>query len=131
MGLDARRGQQFKGGPDSPDVIVDWPDWWKGKRFSFEVKRKNATNLRADLDRARLDAPPSEIACVWQRPNAQPWYLMASAGELFAELVRLNYSLHVAKAEVSAMQEPSGPRQDEMPPMLKEGHGLSGEAEEG
>ena len=37
-GYEARRGQQFSGGPDSPDVVCSLP-------FHFEVKRVEKLNI--------------------------------------------------------------------------------------
>src|SRR5258707_11615791 len=50
-GYDARRGQQFSGGSDSPDVVCQ-----PLKDFHFEVKRCEAGNLYKWLEQARRDA---------------------------------------------------------------------------
>lgn len=47
-GIAARRGQQFSGSPDSPDVVCDLP-------VHFEVKRCNALRLYPSVDQARAD----------------------------------------------------------------------------
>ena len=49
-GIDARRGQQFSGGNDSPDVVVPWPD------VHLEVKRTEKFRLYDAVDQARRDS---------------------------------------------------------------------------
>ena len=49
-GYTARRGQQFSGSPDSPDVICDELDW-----LHFEVKAVERLNIEDAMDQARRD----------------------------------------------------------------------------
>jgi Holliday junction resolvase len=49
-GYMARRGQQFSGSPDSPDVICDELDW-----LHFEVKAVERLNIENAMDQARRD----------------------------------------------------------------------------
>lgn len=49
-GVEARRGQQFSGGNDSPDVVVPWPD------VHLEVKRTERFKLYDAIDQARRDS---------------------------------------------------------------------------
>lgn len=65
-GTDARRGVQFQGGNDSPDVRLALP-------LHIEVKRVEALNLYAALDQAKADAPPGVPAIVCHRKNGRPW----------------------------------------------------------
>ena len=61
---DSRRGQQFSGGSDSPDVVSDFP-------FHIEAKHVQALNLQNAFDQATRDAgdkPP----CVIHRKNNSP-----------------------------------------------------------
>ena len=55
-GYRARRGQQFAGSPDSPDVVCDELDW-----IHFEVKAVERLNIWDAMDQARRDAGKSEI----------------------------------------------------------------------
>ncbi len=50
-GYVARRGQQFAGSPDSPDVICDELAW-----LHFEVKAVERLNIEDAMDQARRDA---------------------------------------------------------------------------
>jgi len=58
---DSRRGQQFSGGSDSPDVVSDFP-------FHIEAKHVQALNLYSAMSQSIRDAgdkPP----CVIHRKN--------------------------------------------------------------
>jgi len=55
-GYMARRGQQFAGSPDSPDVVCDELDW-----IHFEVKAVERLNIWDAMDQARRDAGKSEL----------------------------------------------------------------------
>ncbi len=79
QGYQARRGQQFSGSPDSPDVISDLP-------FHFEVKRVEKLNLQDAVDQATRDAggKPWVVA---HRRNDHPWLVTMRADEWF-KLVR-------------------------------------------
>ena len=61
---DARRGVQFQGGPDSPDVVLE------GVNVHVEAKRVEALNLYAAIDQAREDAG-GKIPLVWHRRNGK------------------------------------------------------------
>ncbi len=68
FGLTARRGQQFRGTTDSPDVIVDeWP------HIHIECKRVQALNLPAAVAKARVEATDAQVAAVFHRRNDEPW----------------------------------------------------------
>src|SRR6476619_427503 len=49
-GYDARRGQQFSGSPDSPDVVCDALPW-----IHFEVKAVEKLNIEDAMEQARRD----------------------------------------------------------------------------
>lgn len=50
-GYTARRGQQFSGSPESPDVVCDALAW-----IHFEVKAVERLNIEAAMEQARRDA---------------------------------------------------------------------------
>src|SRR5436190_24349394 len=50
-GYSARRGQQFSGSPDSPDVVCDALSW-----IHFEVKAVERLNIEDAMEQARGDA---------------------------------------------------------------------------
>lgn len=64
-GFDARRGQQFRGGADSPDV-VGLPGW------HIEVKRTEKGNPYDWLDQAVNDAG-GNLPVVCHRRNRRDW----------------------------------------------------------
>lgn len=65
-GFDSKRGQQFHGGADSPDV-TGIPG------VHVECKRVEAGNLYGWLDQACADAGPSSIPLVCHRRNRREW----------------------------------------------------------
>ena len=65
-GYAARRGQQFAGGPDSPDV-VGLPG------FHVEVKRTERLDLYGALGQATKDSGQYEIPVVLHRRNNRHW----------------------------------------------------------
>jgi hypothetical protein len=77
-GYTARRGQQFSGNPDAPDVISELP-------FHFEVKRVQALNVGKAVEQAVRDCGGKPIA-VAHRKNNSPWLVTMTADSWF-ELV--------------------------------------------
>lgn len=72
-GFEARRGQQFAGGGDSPDVVHNIPN------VHLEVKRVERFNLYEALARADADAGPGEDSVVFHRRNGQKWVVVMDA----------------------------------------------------
>jgi hypothetical protein len=102
-GYAARRGQQFSGSPDSPDVVCDSVPW-----IHFEVKAVERLNIEDAMDQARRDAGKSEgrnpraevladchrlkseirkVPIVAHRRNFRPW-LVTMTAETFFEFLR-------------------------------------------
>lgn len=79
-GIEARRGAQRRGGPDSPDVVAALP-------FHVECKRMERLALWRALAQAQSDAG-SRPAVVFHRTNRQPWIAILAAEDLL-ELLRL------------------------------------------
>src|SRR5476651_817162 len=67
-GLEARRGQQFSGSKDSPDVVCSGLT-----NVHFEVKRVQAGNPYDWLNQACKDAGPENIPIVAHRKNGKNW----------------------------------------------------------
>ncbi len=65
-GYAARRGQQYHGGADSPDVI-GLPG------IHIEVKRVERLNLTEAYAQAFRDAADGEIPAVFHKRNHEPW----------------------------------------------------------
>ena len=86
-GVEARRGQQFKGTEDSPDVIHDMTG------LAIEVKFRESfsmTNLYDAVDKAQDDAGAAEDAVVFYRRKTFPW-LAVMDGERFVKLLQELY----------------------------------------
>ena len=76
-GFDARRGQQFSGSPDSPDVVSDALAW-----LHVEVKRVQNLNLTDACIQAEGDAG-GKPWIVAHRRNHAPWLITMRAETFF------------------------------------------------
>lgn len=77
FGEPVHRGQQYKGGPDSPDV-AGVPG------IHFEVKRCERLSLYKAIEQARHDADPDEVPIVLHRRNRKPWLAILEANDLIS-----------------------------------------------
>jgi hypothetical protein len=69
FGTHCRRGQQFCGRPDSPDIANFIPE------IHLEVKNVKNLQLKASLQQAKTDSGEHEIPIVmWKRPNSSEWF---------------------------------------------------------
>lgn len=76
-GYDARRGQQFAGSPDSPDVVCEsLPIHW-------EVKRVQSLNIEKAMEQAEGDAGSDKLPAVAHRKNKQKWCVTMRAEDFF------------------------------------------------
>jgi len=66
-GVEARRGVQYRGGPDSPDVVHGLPD------VHLEVKRTERFRLDEALEQAKGEAPAGSMPVVLTRKNRGRW----------------------------------------------------------
>jgi len=80
-GFDARRGQQFSGSPESPDVVSDALAW-----LHVEVKRVQNLNLTDACAQAEGDCG-GKPWIVAHRRNHAPW-LITMRAEFFFRLLR-------------------------------------------
>ena len=76
-GFDARRGQQFSGSPESPDVVSDALAW-----LHVEVKRVQNLNLTDACVQAEGDAG-GKPWIVAHRRNHAPWLITMRAETFF------------------------------------------------
>ncbi|MDR2761469.1 MAG: hypothetical protein LBB88_02575 [Planctomycetaceae bacterium] len=67
LNVRAGRGVQFKGGPESPDVLIDIPE------IHIECKRVERFNLYESLEQASNDAGETKIPLVLHRRNKKDW----------------------------------------------------------
>lgn len=77
-GMEARRGQQFAGGPDSPDVIGGFVG------THCEVKRREVLNIHDAITLAATEAKPGTVPYVAHRRNGKPWLITIKADDVFA-----------------------------------------------
>lgn len=75
-GHDARRGQQFSGGDDSPDVVCP-----SLAHIHIECKRVEAGNPYVWLAQAIRDAGPQKIPVVFHRRNDAEWVVVLRAAD--------------------------------------------------
>lgn len=81
-GFEARRGQQFSGGTESPDVVCSALGW-----LHWEVKRVERLNLEAACHQAAEDAGEGKQWAVAHRRNGSPWAVTMPA-ELALAMLR-------------------------------------------
>ena len=67
-GLTARRGQQFQGSPDSPDVICE--EW---DNIHIEVNRDEHLNIEKAIQQSTKDSNDTDIPIVIHRKNREKW----------------------------------------------------------
>ena len=75
FGVDARRGQQYCGGGDSPDVITDLP-------IHCEVKRTERLSLYPAMEQAVRDARADKVPVVFHRQNHEDWLAIIRLNDL-------------------------------------------------
>ena len=81
-GYEARRGQQFSGSPDSPDVVC--PDL---ANLHFEIKCVERLNIEDAMAQARRDAGTTKTPIVAHKRNHCNWLITMDA-ETFFSLIR-------------------------------------------
>lgn len=89
MGYTARRGQQYSGSPDSPDVVCeDLPIHW-------ECKAVEALNIYNAVTQAVTDCATNKFPAVAHKKNHKPWLVTMRADD-FLYLVRFYESCRKA-----------------------------------
>ena len=81
-GFAARRGQQFKGGGDSPDVVTDIDG------YHFEIKRTETLSVYLAVAQAQHDAAPGEVPVVLHRKNKKDWLAILPADDFLRLVAR-------------------------------------------
>jgi len=101
-GFDARRGQQFSGSPDSPDVISNFP-------MHVEVKLVEKLNLTDACVQAEGDCGGKPWIVAHKRNHGK--WLVTLKAEAFMDLVRNSLSPpprslhHVGSQEIESPQQ--------------------------
>jgi Holliday junction resolvase len=116
-GYDARRGQQFSGSPDSPDVICEALAF-----LHFEVKCVERLNIEDAMEQARRDAarqagpaPTNEkIPIVAHKRNHRRWLVTMDA-EMFFRLLRGDLPAHSTDSNLSAAASAAATNQNNKP----------------
>jgi Holliday junction resolvase len=76
FGISTRRGVQFQGSPDSPDVVTEIPD------LHIECKRTERFRLYEALEQAVEDSGATKIPVVFHRQNKKPWVTVVRLDDL-------------------------------------------------
>ena len=84
-GYEARRGQQFSGSPDSPDVVCDALGW-----AHFEVKAVERLNIEDAMEQARRDCG-GKVPLVAHKRNHRRW-LVTMEAETFFKFLRGDFA---------------------------------------
>lgn len=79
-GFEGKRGVQYKGGADSPDV-TGLPGW------HIEVKRTEGFRLYPALEQANSEKADGEEAVIFHRKNGADWVAVLDA-RIFLQLIR-------------------------------------------
>lgn len=74
-GFEARRGQQFAGGTDSPDVVHSLPN------FHIEVKRTETLSIYEAMMQAERDRKSTDRPIVFHRRSGKRWLVIMEAGD--------------------------------------------------
>ena len=77
LGIEARRGQQYHGGSDAPDLRHSLPG------IHIEVKRVERLNLDQAMDQAQRESG-SNTPLVLHRRNRRPWLVTVRLEDLLA-----------------------------------------------
>lgn len=84
-GFEARRGQQFSGGGDSPDVVHNIPN------VHIEVKRTETLSVYKAMEQAKEDGP-GKVPVVMHRRSGKEWLAILPMKDLlrmFQEMKKL------------------------------------------
>lgn len=84
--VEARRGQQHQGGPDSPDIVTSIPG------VHFEVSRAESLRLWEKVEQAVGDAGDN-VPVVLHRGNRRPWLAIVRLDDLPELVWRLYLTL--------------------------------------
>ena len=74
-GFNAKRGQQHRGGVDSPDIIHNIPN------VNLEVKFREDVSLFATLKRIGYETPLNKWPVVFYRQLRKPWIIFMDADD--------------------------------------------------
>lgn len=87
----ARRGQQYRGSPDSEDIIHDVPGVF------IEVKFRERLNLEEAYAQALRDSPSEKVPLVMHKKKNKQWMITLTAEDFFS---RFRLGLRRSKNEM-------------------------------
>lgn len=105
LGCEARRGQQFSGGADSPDVVTSM------QHIHLEVKRVEKGNPYDWMAQAVRDAGP-KLPIVLHRRNGEDWLAIVR----LADVPRLAQEVGAQVAQVGRQSVPADVPDPGVPP---------------
>lgn len=105
----ARRGMQFRGGPDSPDV-VGLPG------HHVEVKRCESLSVYVAMDQANEDRREGEIPLILHRRNNKNWLAILPATDYLRLVRRCSSDSQFCWNEVADTDENSCSMEDALNP---------------
>jgi len=79
-GIDARRGRQYKGTPDSPDVISSLP------YLHFEVKRTESISIYKVLEKTQSECG-NKIPVIAHRRSHKDWIIILTAKDFLEHFI--------------------------------------------
>lgn len=79
---DARRGQQFKGSPDSPDIECE-----SLREYHIECKRVERLQIYNAMEQASQDAGQDQTPVVFHRKNREGWLTILHSSD-FMDMVK-------------------------------------------
>jgi hypothetical protein len=106
FGFPARRGQQYRGTPESPDVL--------GLPFlHVEVKRRERLNIYEAMEQSVREAGSDEIPIVAHKKNRREWLVIVRAKDFFTlySAYLAERGLRDARAEAGSSLCPDRPAQ--------------------
>lgn len=102
LGCSARRGQQFKGTPESPDLVGAIPG------VHIEVKRVEKLNLVDAVAQADRDKGEREVSMVLHRKNRSPWLITVKAEDLLQFIGCVSSLLGSLASPLASVDKSSG-----------------------
>ena len=82
-GFTAKRGQQHRGGVDSPDIIHNIPN------VTLEVKFREQFSLYAALEKLGYETPLNRWLAVFHRRLRKPWIVFMDADDFLSIMEEL------------------------------------------
>lgn len=98
-GFEARRGVQYTGGGDSPDVVSNLPG------CHIEVKRTETLQLWPAMAQAAEDSKPGEAPLVFHRPSKRGWIVIMNAEDFLGMMQRATHTSPLMPQEVEPIND--------------------------